>query len=226
MAFSISALSLLSRRPLLAALLLALAVDAKPWAVPFVVVLAVVDRAGLRPHWGLGRCHRAGLVTLPLGRSRYRAGALALHHRELTSSALRFLGVDDPRTPTWVRSAQLVGGLAIGCAVPRRRGPAAALLAVVAVRLLFDPGTNTYYGAGLLTVCLAYDLAGRRGRLPVATLLAFTMVCLPRQLYGWHAFDTTAGALRALFLLGVLFHLLTCSAARRTRRWYAQAARA
>ena len=58
------------------------------------------------------------------------------------------------------------------------------LLGVVAVRLLIDPGSHTYYTAGLLLAAFVFDLTCTRRVLPWATVMGFVGVFAPHLLLG------------------------------------------
>jgi hypothetical protein len=88
-------------------------------------------------------------------------------------SSLRALGVSSARTPGWDRPAQLVLGLVAGAAAIRRGRWVAVLLAGIAVRLLLDPGTYSYYTAGVMVAALLLDVVLTTGRLPVASVIGF-----------------------------------------------------
>lgn len=207
--FAVAALHQIKDRPLLAAALLGLAADSKPWALAFVAVLLAAPRR--RPVllvWG-------GLVALAwlpfvLGD---HATLSALSHFSIGNdpgSTLRFFEVDTARTPTWDRTAQLALGLGLGAAVLRRSGPAAVLVTVLAARLLIEPGTHTYYSGGLLAATLVYDLAVSERELPLATLGAFCFYYGPAQLRSLPALHDAAGGSRALLcMLLVALALLT-----------------
>lgn len=168
---------------------LAVAAAAKPWAIMFapLALLPVADPcvAGLR--W-VGRwlaANRAGVVRVA------RVGILALlgwapfvvaepHTLDVTdfgipndpTSVLRAFGISDPMTPSWVRPAQLLGGIAIvGLVVVRGWWPS-ALLAGTAWRLLLDPGAHRYYTIGFVLGALIVELIARRNRVPWGTIAA------------------------------------------------------
>jgi hypothetical protein len=91
-------------------------------------------------------------------------------------SALRALGVHDPRTPGWDRSAQIVFGCLFGSlAVWRGRWPAAVLIGVCA-RIALEPNDYAYYFAGLLLGALCWDLLAARRPQPLMTLSVTVLV--------------------------------------------------
>ena len=160
-------------RPVLAGVCVGLATDSKPWALVFLpVVFMLPVRA-----WGravAGALAPIAVAWLPFVLADPHTVA-ATHYtiRNLPGSALRALGVRDPRTPSWDRSAQLVLGWALAAAaVWRRRWPAVVLLGVGA-RIALDPADHGYYTAGILLGALLWDLLGPRRLLPVCTVTSY-----------------------------------------------------
>jgi hypothetical protein len=89
------------------------------------------------------------------------------------NSLIDFLG-GDPHTgfPGWVRPVQLIGGLGLCWVLAHRSGAAAAVVGVLAFRVLLEPGTWNYYSTALVAAGLLLDM--HRGyRVPWATLLGF-----------------------------------------------------
>jgi hypothetical protein len=126
----------------------------------------------------------------------------------VAGSALRVLGASDAMTPIWCRPAQLVLGTAVAYLMWRRQRPAAMILAVIAVRLLLDPATYSYYTAGLVLGTLLVDTnrAKQRWTIPWFTIAAVTMVYVPNYVHvGPLAAESTHGYLRAAYLLTALF---------------------
>jgi hypothetical protein len=160
-------------RPVLTGVLLGLAVDSKPWALPLACLLLLVPggRRRLAGAAALGLVVAAAwlpfLLTDP--------GTLRALHYTIPNTALstlRVLGVNDPRTPGWVRPAQTLLGLGLGALAIHRQRWAAVVLVVVASRLVLDPGTNRYYVAGLAVGAAAWDLLGARTPRPWWTAAA------------------------------------------------------
>lgn len=81
-------------------------------------------------------------------------------------------GVPHSGFPDWLRPVQLVGGAALCAVIAHRRGAAAALLAVVAFRVLAEPATWNYYSSSVVVAAVVLDMH-RGARIPWATLLAF-----------------------------------------------------
>lgn len=192
MIFGVAALlCALDRRPWLTGVFVALAVDSKPWAVPFAAVILLLPgpRSWLRSAAGA----TAGVVAawLPFfvaDPNTTRALRFTIGNTAL--SALRVLGVQDPRTPLWDRPAQMLIGLALAAIAVRRGRWAAALLVAMSVRLALDPGTNRYYTAGLVVGALAWDVCGSRLRWPAWSLTTFLLL---HELRWLRAFDPLHG---------------------------------
>ncbi|MEU6389430.1 hypothetical protein [Streptomyces sp. NPDC046939] len=165
-------------------ILLALAIDSKPWAAGFLPLLLVLPRTA--------RLRSAAIVTalvavawLPFYLSHPGSTAAArftiLNH---PASALRWLGVHAPSTPWWDRPAHMLLAVALGAlAVRRRRWPAVVLLGVDA-RILLDPGVHSYYNASVLVGTLIWDVIGEHRRVPWVSWTAFVALygaelCIP-----------------------------------------------
>jgi hypothetical protein len=174
-------------------LALTVAAAAKPWAIIFApLALLPVQNPTWRDRWWLAgwlHVNRGGLLRIAL------VGVMALltwapfimaDPRTLDTaefgisndptSVLRALGVSDPTTPSWVRPAQLIGGMALVAVVVGRGWWPSALLVGMAWRLLLDPGANRYYTIGLVLAALLVELSVRWNRVPWATVaLAVTL---------------------------------------------------
>ncbi len=196
------------------AMLLALAADAKPWALAFVPLLFVVPAARrLRAlAWWAGT---VALAWLPFLIADPRSVTAATYRiQNAAGSALRALGVNDPVTPWWCRPAQLLLGVGLGCLLWRRGRAAAIVLAVIAVRMLLDPGTWSYYTAGLLTGTVLLDLCrtGQRRAVPWFSAGAFLTLFVPSYLhFGPLSSPSVHGFLRAGFLLAAIVGAFTVS---------------
>jgi hypothetical protein len=167
-------------RHLPAGALLALAVDAKPWALPFACLLLLLP-AGHRRNAALAYAGIVAVAWLPfllgdLG----TLNALRFTIPNTPFSALRVLGVHAPRTPSWDRPAQFAVGIAISLLALGRRRWALAVLGVIAARVALDPGTNHYYAAGVLVGAVLWDVVGSRRRLPWWSGTAFAGLFLLR----------------------------------------------
>jgi hypothetical protein len=160
-------------RPLLAGLCVGLATDSKPWALVFLPILLMLPA---RTWARAGGCMLAAIAAawLPFFIADHNTVA-AMHYtiRNLPGSALRALGVTDPRTPSWDRPAQLLIGWALAAvAVRRGRWPAVILLGVGA-RIALDPADWGYYTAGVLLGALLWDALGTRRPVPLWTVTSF-----------------------------------------------------
>ncbi|MFF8769860.1 hypothetical protein [Kitasatospora sp. NPDC015120] len=177
---------------------LALAVDAKPWALAFAPLVLALPRA----RWPRTLLWFAALVAvawLPfyLGDLDTMAAAKFTIPNQ-PASALRWFGVTDPATPWWDRPAQFALGLSLGClAVWRGRWPAVVLLGADA-RILLDPSVYTYYSASILLGTLLWDTVGQRRLVPWWSWIALA------ALYGGTLFlpsDPARGFVRLAFVV-------------------------
>jgi hypothetical protein len=160
-------------RPGWTGLCIGLATDAKPWALVF---LPIVFMMPVRAWWRAAACTLVAiaLAWLPFVLADHNTVA-AMHYtiRNLPGSALRALGVTDPRTPGWDRPAQLLIGWALGAIAVRRGRWAAVILLGVGARIALDPADHGYYTAGVLLGALLWDAAGTRRPVPLWTLTSF-----------------------------------------------------
>ena len=100
-----------------------------------------------------------------------------------------------------------MGGTAVAVLAVARGRWASVLLVVIALRMLLDPATKTYYEAGLMVGTAVFDLALAVSAFPIVTLSAFVAVYLPDYAFA-HApmvrgLERTA-ALLALIAVGLL----------------------
>jgi hypothetical protein len=179
-------------RSVLAGLLLGLSMDAKPWALGFAALLLMLPgwRAVVRGGLTAAITVAAGWLPFFLADPR-TTRVLHFTIANTSLSALRALGVTDPRTPVWDRPVQALLGIGLGIlAVRRGRWPALLLLAVAA-RIALDPGTNKYYAAGAVAGAVLWDLAGSDRRFPwwtagaAGALLASRWIPMPAATHGW-----------------------------------------
>lgn len=175
--------------------LLALAMDSKPTALAFLPLLFALPRS----QWlraGAWCAALVALVWLPFfldAPDSFAAAQFTIPNQP--ASALRWLGVEDPRTPPWDRPAQAAAGLALGgIAVWRGRWPAVVLLGAGA-RIALDPSVYTYYTASVLLGTLLWDVIGQRRLVPWWSWIALI------TLYGT-VFAVPDDATRGLVRLG------------------------
>jgi hypothetical protein len=195
--------------------LLALALDTKPTALAFLPLLLALPR-GQWLRAGLWCAGLVALVWLPflLGAPQSFAAAEFTIPNQ-SASALRWLGVDDPRTPPWDRPAQAAVGLALGCvAVRRGRWPAVVLLGANA-RIALDPSVYTYYTASVLLGTLLWDVIGQRRLVPWWSWIALitlygTVFAVP--------YDAVRGLIRLGFVIASTAYVLFCPVRDRRRR--------
>jgi hypothetical protein len=200
--FAVLALHAVARqRALLTGLLLGCAVDSKPWAaafIPLVFVLAPRQRLRAVAAW-LGSIAIAWVPFLVGDPNSMRVASFTIPNG--ASSALRALGIYDPRTPAWDRPIQLILGCLLAWALVRTGRWPAALFAVIAVRLLFDPGTYAYYTSGLVLAAILVDLLLTKRRIPLYALTAAVVVYAARAM----PLDAhTLGLLRASYCVAAL----------------------
>ena len=168
LAFGVAALALvLSRRPVWAGLAVALAVDSKPWALPFAVMLLALPSVRARTSAVGAAAVGIGAAWLPFFIADPQT-ARAIHYTIANGplSGLRLLDVVSARTPPWDRPLQTLLGAALGAAALWRGRATGVLLVVMASRLALDPSTNRYYTAGLAAGALLWDMTGSRRRWP------------------------------------------------------------
>jgi hypothetical protein len=160
-------------RPVLTGLCVGLATDSKPWALVFLPLLLMLPVRA----WGRAAASMLAALAvawLPFAIADHNTVA-AMHYtiRNMPGSALRALGVKDPRTPSWDRPAQLlIGWVLAAAAVWRGRWPAVILLGVGA-RIALDPADHGYYTAGVLLGALLWDVLRPRRPVPLWTVTSF-----------------------------------------------------
>lgn len=165
------------------AALLALAADFKPWALAFVPLLLMSPR-----RWWLLSIGTWTVVVVAawapfvLGDRLTIARISAFTIRNDQASVLRVFGIDTATTPSWCRAAQLVGGAVLAVLLVRHGRWQSALLAVIAYRLLLDPGTKNYYDAGVVLGAALFDVTIGRHRWTRATIITMLLIYLPSYL--------------------------------------------
>jgi hypothetical protein len=144
-----------------------LAIDAKPWAIPFACVLLLLPTIRSRFQAAVAAAAVVLVAWLPfvLGDPRTLPALDRFTIPNRATSVLRLLGVT-ARTPPWDRPAQLALGVLLAVLVIRNGRWAGIILVVVAARLVLDPGVNRYYTAGAAVGALLWDLAGSKERFP------------------------------------------------------------
>ncbi|QMU69734.1 hypothetical protein [Streptacidiphilus sp. P02-A3a] len=158
--------TLVQGRAIPTALLLALAVDSKPWAVNFLPLLLALPRSSWRPAL-LTAAGAIGVAWLPF----YLGDLSSLAAAKFTipnqpASSLRWFGVHSAATPWWDRPAQTGLGLALGALAVRRGRWAGVVLLGADARILLDPSVYTYYTAAILLGTLLWDTLGQRRLVP------------------------------------------------------------
>ena len=186
-------------------ILLAVAVDFKPWAVAFLPILILLPSRRWLPALvlvvvGVAIVWGPFLVAAP---SSIAAGSFTIPNAP--DSALRALGISNARTPTWCRPTQILLGALLALLLIARRRWAGVILMVIAVRVLLDPATKVYYDAGLVAGTAVVDLVMAAGVIPWSTTAVTLLIYLPG--YVLPAADTLRGDLRALCLVGLILTL-------------------
>lgn len=217
LAFAVAAVSAAARgRYSWVGPLLGAAIAAKPWAAAFLPLLLVLPAPRRRRQllWSLAlpaMCWLPFAVADPATVT--ATGQFTIHNA--ADSALRALGVLDPRTPWWCRPAQLLTGLLVGAFAVRRGRWPAVLLAGIGARLLLDPGTYAYYTTGAVVAALVLDVLCPRSRWPLATATTVIGLYLPQLLHLPAAFS---GQLRLAACLALLLLAVTGRAGHLTGR--------
>ncbi len=148
-----------------ATVLLALAVGAKPWVLPMVVLVLAAPRR----RWPALAALGAGLVALPWlpffladqGTGRISSFRIPID----AGSGLHALGVNAGGTPVWDRPVQFAAAALLSIVALRRGRWTAVPFVVLAIRIAIDPGAYEYYAAGLAAAAGFVD-AGRAARRP------------------------------------------------------------
>lgn len=195
--------ALIAKHPLLAAIAVGAAADAKPWAVVFLVVLLIAEPNDRWPAFAIALAVSLfPWIPFILGDTHTLASLTHFTISNNQSSPLRALGVNSARTPRWDRPVQLLLGMGFGAAAVVRKRWEAVLLVGCAGRLLIEPGTNHYYAAGLGVGALVWDCLAGRGRLPWMTLWTVVLFEVPNHipLFSRH----TVGLLRVAACVGAI----------------------
>jgi hypothetical protein len=194
-------------KPWLATGALALAAAAKPWAIVFApLALVLPGRFRVARVAAIGAAVALTWLPFVIDAPNTIAAARSFTIQNAPSSALRALGITDPSTPSWVRPAQIVLGLAIATALVHRRRWPGIVMAGLALRLMLDPGVHHYYAAGLTLGVLAWELLRRPDRLPWVTMVTAVVLELtsdvlqPFSLAGWLRLGLTGALIGAAAL--------------------------
>nr|WP_229903412.1 hypothetical protein [Streptomyces spiralis] len=185
--------------------LLALAVDSKPWAVGFLPLLLALPRpVRLRAGaWTVGLVAAAWLPFYLTHLDTFHAARFTIPNQP--ASALRWFGVNDPATPWWDRPAQMSLGIALGVLAVRRNRWTAVVLLAADARIVLDPSVYTYYNASVLLGTLIWDSVGRRWLVPWVSWTALI------SLYGSALLVPSAsvqGLIRLAFAAGSALYVL------------------
>lgn len=157
---------------LAAAVLLAAAIDAKPWVLPMAVLLLAAPRAARLKSLAIFVVATA-LPWIPFVVADPRTVQLSRFVITVADdSVLRQIGSLALATPTWDRPAQFLLGGALAVWLVRHDRWVCVPFAVLSVRLLLDPQTYLYYATGLVLAAAIADLT-RRDRRPLLTAVAF-----------------------------------------------------
>jgi hypothetical protein len=192
-------------RPYPGALLLAFAVDCKPWAVMFVPLLLLAERRTMVRAAAIWVVTVAGAWLPFYLADRRTASIVSFRIPNEQSSSLRVLGVHGAMTPSWDRPVQLLLAVALGLVLMRRGRWSAVVVVAVAVRILLDPSTKSYYDAGLLVGTVLADVVLLAGPIPMLSLSAVLVLYLP--MFPLHAQHQLFGLMRTVYLLTVIVAL-------------------
>ena len=187
------------QRWMILGVVLGTAVATKPWALAFVVLIAVLPKRDVI---------RAAAVTFAAAIVWWLPFVIADHHTIgnlwnadsafSTSSTPALLGLT--QAPTGARAIQFALMLLGAFAAVRCGRWVAAPLIAVAIRLVTDWQTWGYYGAGLVVAALLIDVSRRDGRWPFVTAAALVAAGLPAWL---PVADGNAAAAARLVLVSI-----------------------
>lgn len=179
-------------RAALAALGLAVAVCAKPWAVGFVPVLLGLSHGRWRAL--VGTAVAAVVAWLPFVVAEPGTiDALRPPVPLIPGSGLHTLGVRGRYVPDWGRTLQLGGTMAAGLAAAVLGRWPGVLLSALAVRIVLDPQDNPYYLGSAALAAATFDIVGTRWSLPWTTVLTVAALWQPFTADYAHRLDDTRG---------------------------------
>jgi hypothetical protein len=182
----------LEGRRLSAAVILGLTVAVKPWAVLFLpLTLAGADDGhddgSIRQRWTppLLAAAIAGVIWMPFVLAEPKTLQSIRPTVDVArDSVLHLLGVRSASIPEWLRPAQLLAGLVIALVLVERRRVPGVVMAAVAMRLATDPGTWSYYTAGIVIGALVLEQRSTTLEIPFTTFAAAVLVA-PTWLVPW-----------------------------------------
>lgn len=203
-AFALSCRAIRRDNAWVAGALLGLAAAAKPWAIVLLPLsLAFTDGRSR------ARCAAAALGTTAVAWGPFvLADAATLHLGRLAlethaASAAAAMGLQWSAHPEALRLLQFLGGLLLAwLCVACDAWPAAAVTAF-SFRLLIEPMTYPYYGAGVVLAALIADLGTRQGRWPLFTTLASLLWAVEQHLNDQAAGSVRAATYTSLVVLGL-----------------------
>jgi hypothetical protein len=181
------------------AVLVGVAIGVKPWAVAFGALSLPSAQAGRRKvTWRAvrGPLLAAGVAAafwLPfLVADSDTLQGLSPTVNVAYDSVLQLFGMRSWGDSRWLRLGQLVAAAAVVLFSVLRGRVEGAIVAGVATRMLFDPGTWTYYSAGFILGAFAWDIWRTDRAIPVWTIAASVAV-IPDTLL---PFETLRACLR------------------------------
>jgi hypothetical protein len=176
-------------RPWWSAVLIGLAIGAKPWAVAFLPILLLLRRGRIRAVILAGVL--GSVVWVPfLVAAPQTVEALGDFRLAIASrSALHVLGLDTAAAPGWLRPVQFVASLAVATVAVVRGRWQGVIFVAMATRILLDPAVHSYHLTGLVVGAVAWDLLWCRRRWPMWTvlsgvLLATRLTAIPHSIAG------------------------------------------
>lgn len=184
---------------------LGLAIGAKPWAVIFLPLLwrkCATRRDALKS--SAIAAGVAGSVWLPfliVQPDTIKSMRATVH--VAADSVIALFGGNDANLPSWLRVAQLLGAVGVAALAMKRQHPGGVIVAAVACRIVTDPGTWSYYSAGIVIGALAWDICESRSIVPTMTICV-SLLMVPSWMVGsaelrsWMRLVACAGAVIAV----------------------------
>jgi hypothetical protein len=173
-AAAVALLKVRQGRPLIAAVLIGLAIATKPWAVILVpLTLGAVGSPWQRLRFPLLANAVGALFWLPFFIAEpHTLKAMRPTVNVAPDSVLQLFGMSNESIPAWLRGAQLLGALGLATVAVWRGRVGGVLLVAIAFRMMTDPGTWGYYTAGFMLGALAWDLYETTSIVPTTTVIA------------------------------------------------------